>query len=105
MAERTSPRDFVTRKRNLQDGSGSSDRLNDHYFLQLGLTAFDDGDSDSVAGGNANRIPSAPSKPRMTRQVALGRDVSFFGRPTSPNRNVSKRRAYWMRRVGTGCPL
>ena len=51
MAEWTSPRDFATRQKNLQDGSGSPNRLNDSYFLLLGSTAFDDGESDVVAGG------------------------------------------------------
>jgi hypothetical protein len=51
MAEWTSPRDFVIRQRNLQDGSRSSDRLNDHYFLQLGLSVFDDGQSDVASDG------------------------------------------------------
>jgi len=51
MAEWTAPRDFVTRQRNLQDGSGSSDRLNDQYFLQLGQTVLDDEQNDSSSGG------------------------------------------------------
>ena len=53
MAEWTSGRDFATRVANLEDGSGSVDRLNDGFFLQLGSggTVFEDGEFDVLAGG------------------------------------------------------
>jgi Ca2+-binding RTX toxin-like protein len=51
LAEWTSPRSFADRKKNLEDGSGSPDRLNDEYFLLLGSTVFDDGENDSLSGG------------------------------------------------------
>jgi len=51
VAEWTSPRSFLTRKANLENGSGSPDRLNDAYFLQLGSTVFDDGENDTLSGG------------------------------------------------------
>jgi hypothetical protein len=54
VAEWTSARDFVTRQRNLLDGSGSFDRLNDQYFLELGETVLDDGQNDTTSGGPGN---------------------------------------------------
>jgi len=38
------------RRANLGDGSGSPERLNDNYFLQLGSTILDDGRWDSLVG-------------------------------------------------------
>lgn len=54
MSEWLAPRDYVTRQRNLQDGSGSNDRLNEHYFLQLGQTVLDDEQNDTSAGGGGS---------------------------------------------------
>jgi Ca2+-binding RTX toxin-like protein len=52
LAEWTSDRDYDTRVANLRDGSGSSERLNDDFFLQAGTTVFDD-DSEDVLTGSA----------------------------------------------------
>ena len=52
LAEWNSERDFETRINNLKDGSGSDDRLNDSYFLQKGVTVFDDGDRDHMTGSS-----------------------------------------------------
>jgi len=42
-----SPCTAPVRRANLGDGSGSVERLNDNYFLQLGSTVFDDGQWDT----------------------------------------------------------
>jgi len=52
LAEWNSERDFETRVNNLKDGSGSDDRFNDSYFLQKGVTAFDDGVRDRMTGSS-----------------------------------------------------
>lgn len=51
-AEWNSELDFVTRVNNLKDGSGSNDRLNGSYFLQKGITVFDDGVRDYLTGSS-----------------------------------------------------
>ena len=53
---RTSP----VRRANLRDGSGSTERLNDNYFLQLGSTVFADGQRDPLDGIDNRhwRVPS-----------------------------------------------
>jgi len=48
MAEWSSDRDFETRVQNITDGSGSDDRLNGDFYLQLGVTVFDDGEKDKL---------------------------------------------------------
>ena len=53
-------RSNTVRRANLRDGSGSSERLNDNYFLQLGSTVFDDGRWDSLIGA-PNRHWQVPS--------------------------------------------
>jgi len=50
--EWTSERDFETRVNNLKDGTGSSDRLNDSYFLQKEITVFDDSVRDHMTGSS-----------------------------------------------------
>ncbi len=37
---------------NLIDGSGSADRLNSSFFLQTGVTVFDDDDRDHMTGSS-----------------------------------------------------
>jgi hypothetical protein len=54
MAEWTSTHSFPARKKNLEDGSGSPDRLNGDYFLALGSTVLDDGENDSLSGGSGS---------------------------------------------------
>jgi Ca2+-binding RTX toxin-like protein len=56
-----SPRTAPVRQANLGDGSGSAERLNDNYFLQLGSTVFDDGQWDPVLLGGNNRHWRLPS--------------------------------------------
>jgi hypothetical protein len=48
MAEWTSAHDYTTRVKNLTNGTGSSDRLNGNYFLQLGQTVFNDAYTDTL---------------------------------------------------------
>jgi Ca2+-binding RTX toxin-like protein len=48
MAEWTSSHAYNTRINNLTNGSGSPDRLNGNYFLQLGLTVFNDAYTDTL---------------------------------------------------------
>jgi PKD repeat protein len=50
LAEWNSERDFTIRMNNLIDGSGSDERLNSLYFLQKGVTVFDDGRQDHLTG-------------------------------------------------------
>ena len=52
LEEWKSPRTNPVRRANLSDGSGSTERLNDNYFLQLGSTLFDDGQRDTLLGTN-----------------------------------------------------
>lgn len=47
LAEWSSTRSRAARRANILNGSGSADRLNDDYFLQLGSTVLDDRQSDS----------------------------------------------------------
>ncbi|MBN2475814.1 MAG: hypothetical protein JXB62_14475 [Pirellulales bacterium] len=54
LAEWNSLRDFDTRVANLRDGSGSEDRLNGDYFLQIGRTVFHDRSSDILVGGEGD---------------------------------------------------
>ena len=54
MAEWNSSRTFAVRKQNLINGTGSTQRLNDQYFLVLGSTVADDGQADTVTGGQGN---------------------------------------------------
>jgi Ca2+-binding RTX toxin-like protein len=49
MAEWTSAHDYTTRVNNLINGSGSPDRLNGNYFLQLGQTVFNDAYTDTLS--------------------------------------------------------
>lgn len=51
-AEWNSSRDFNTRVKNLEDGSGSEDRFNGPYFLQRGVTVLDDGVPDLMIGSS-----------------------------------------------------
>ena len=48
MAEWTSSHPYATRVSNLTNGSGSPDRLNGNYFLQLGQTVFNDLYTDTL---------------------------------------------------------
>ena len=50
LAEWNSERDFTIRMNNLIDGSGSDERLNSSYFLQKGVTVFDDSRQDHLTG-------------------------------------------------------
>ena len=52
LAEWNSERDYETRVNNLKDGSGSNDRLNGSYFLQKGVTVFNDGIRDHMNGSS-----------------------------------------------------
>ncbi len=58
--EWNSTRSNSVRRANLGDGSGSTERLNDNYFLQLGSTVLEDGWRDSHFGSLSNhwRVPS-----------------------------------------------
>jgi len=60
LEEWKSPRSNPVRRANLTDGSGSTERLNDNYFLQLGSTLFDDGQRDTLLGTNKRHwhVPS-----------------------------------------------
>ncbi len=51
LAEWDSGRSFAERKANLE-GTGSGPRLNDDYFLQEGLTVFDDGEANRLTGSS-----------------------------------------------------
>jgi Ca2+-binding RTX toxin-like protein len=50
LAEWNSQRSFCKRVKNLKNGSGSDDRLNGPFFLQRGITVFDDSDRDCMTG-------------------------------------------------------
>ena len=50
LSEWNSGRSSAARRANLRDGSGSANRLNANYFLQLGNTVFNDGRNDSLLG-------------------------------------------------------
>ena len=60
LEEWKSPRSNPVRRANLSDGNGSTERLNDNYFLQLGSTLFDDGQRDTLLGANKRQwhVPS-----------------------------------------------
>ena len=48
MAQWTSAHAYTTRVNNLTNGTGSPDRLNGNYFLQLGQTVFNDAYTDTL---------------------------------------------------------
>ena len=52
-AEWTSARDYSTRVANITDGSGSTERLNEGYFLQPGSTVTNDTARDELTGGDS----------------------------------------------------
>lgn len=52
LEEWRSTRTAPVRRANLRDGSGSQERWNDNYFLQLGSTVFDDGQRDLLLSTN-----------------------------------------------------
>ena len=52
LAEWNSARSRSVRRANLRDGSGSEERLNDAYFLELGNTVLDDGRQDTLVGSD-----------------------------------------------------
>jgi len=54
LAEWNSQRSFCKRVKNLKNGSGSSERLNGSFFLQKGLTFFDDEKRDCLTGSSGN---------------------------------------------------
>ena len=54
LAEWNADRPFAVRVANLTNGSGSSNRLNDGFFLTLGQTVLDDEDVDILTGSSGN---------------------------------------------------
>ncbi len=81
MAEWTSDRDWLTRMLNLRDGSGSTDRANNGYFLRDGETVHQDADADVVAiSGGLDWIFLDPFKDRLAtlNDIVFVSDMDFI---------------------------
>jgi Ca2+-binding RTX toxin-like protein len=67
MAEWTSAHDYATRVNNLTNGSGSPDRLNGNYFLQMGQTVFNDAYTDTLNYSSQDWLFYDPSRDHLNK--------------------------------------